>query len=216
MRRRMRPPEGFRQGPLSIPGVEVNRIYQTTQQRHRMRPEVLEAIAPLSQEQYGNPSSIYTEGRGAPKGADRARDRIAKVLGASSPREIIFTSGGSDWRIIWPSKEAAFALKNKGNHIMASAIEHHAVYDTCRYLEKHGFKVTLVPSGLAYGTLIPPHRGSLNPGDYSWSASCMPIMKSVPSNPLLQDQQNSQERGSCSAPMPQTVGHIPVDVMNWG
>lgn len=108
-----------------------------------MRPEVLEAMLPFLQEQYGNPSSIYQIGREAQKALDGARDKVAGLIGAS-PREIIFTSGGSEADNL-AIKGVAFALRDQGNHIITSAIEHHAVFHTCEYLKKHGFDITVLP-----------------------------------------------------------------------
>jgi cysteine desulfurase len=108
-----------------------------------MRPEVLEAMLPFLQEHYGNPSSIYQIGREAQKALDGARDKVASLVGAG-PREIIFTSGGSEADNL-AIKGVAFALRDRGNHIITSAIEHHAVYHACEYLEKHGFDITVLP-----------------------------------------------------------------------
>ena len=80
----------------------MKRIYLDHASTTPLRPEVLEAMLPFLKEQHGNPSSIYGEGREARKALDRARDRIATILGAS-PREIIFTSGAPR-QTIWPSR----------------------------------------------------------------------------------------------------------------
>ena len=79
-------------------------------------------------------------GRESRKAIENSREKVAKVLGADS-KEIYFTSGGSE-ADNWALKGVAFANKNKGNHIITSKIEHHAILHTCQYLEKHGFKVT--------------------------------------------------------------------------
>ncbi len=193
----------------------MNRIYLDHAATTPMRPEVLEAMLPYLREQYGNPSSIYTEGREARKALDRARDRIAKVLGASSPREIIFTSGGSEADNL-AIKGAAFALKNKGNHIITSAIEHHAVYDTCRYLEKHGFKVTLVPVD-SYGIVDPAAvEAALTPETIL--VSIMHANNEIGTiQPIAEISKILRERGILfHTDAVQTVGHIPVDVDELG
>ncbi|MFC1974308.1 cysteine desulfurase family protein, partial [Chloroflexota bacterium] len=92
---------------------------------------------------YGNPSSIYKLAQEAHKAVDEARTTVADILGCK-PREIIFTSGGTDSDNI-ALKGAAFALKEKGNHIITSSIEHHAVSHTCHFLENFGFEVTYLP-----------------------------------------------------------------------
>ena len=106
-------------------------------------PEVLEEMLPYFTESFGNPSSIYSYGREAKKAVEEARSRIANFIGAD-PREVFFTAGGSE-SDNWAIKGIAMALKDKGNHIITSKIEHHAVLHVCEYLEKHGFKVTYLP-----------------------------------------------------------------------
>ena len=108
-----------------------------------MRPEVLEAMLPYFTADFGNPSSIYTIGQEARKAVDDARERIARILGARMS-EIVFTSGGteSDNAAL---KGVAFALRSLGNHVITTAIEHHAVLHTCYQLEQFGFDVTYVP-----------------------------------------------------------------------
>ena len=106
-----------------------------------MRKEVLEAMLPYMKDTYGNASSIHQFGRPARKAIDEARAKVAALLGAASTEEIIFTSGGTE-SDNYAIKGVAHALKSKGNHIITSAIEHHAVLNTCKFLEKEGCKVT--------------------------------------------------------------------------
>jgi cysteine desulfurase len=104
------------------------------------KPEILEEMIPYFTEFYGNPSSIYSISRETKKAIDKARNRIAKAINAD-PTEIYFTGGGSE-ADNWAIKGIALANKNKGNHIITTKIEHHAVLHTCEYLEKQGFEVT--------------------------------------------------------------------------
>ena len=108
-----------------------------------VRPEVLEAMLPYFSQKYGNPSSVYGLAQEARQAVEDARAAVAQVLG-SNPREVIFNSGGteSDNAAL---KGVAFALREQGNHIITSAVEHHAVLETCRYLQKFGFEITSVP-----------------------------------------------------------------------
>lgn len=109
-----------------------------------VHPKVVEAMLPYFTEKYGNPSSIYALGREARQAIDNARENIAAALGAK-PDEIIFTSGGTESDNL-AIKGVAFASRSRGNHIITSQIEHHAVLNTCRYLEKQfGFRVTYLP-----------------------------------------------------------------------
>jgi cysteine desulfurase len=104
------------------------------------KPEVLEEMIPYFTQFYGNPSSIYSISRETKKALDKARMRVAKAINAD-PNEIYFTGGGSE-ADNWAIKGIAFAHQNKGNHIITTTIEHHAVLHACEYLEKHGFEVT--------------------------------------------------------------------------
>lgn len=108
-----------------------------------VKPSVADAMWPYCSEFFGNPSSIYRIARESRKAIDSARAQVAKALGAE-PEEIYFTSGGSE-SDNWAIKGVAFANRKKGNHIITSAIEHHAILHTCQYLEKEGFSVTYLP-----------------------------------------------------------------------
>jgi cysteine desulfurase len=103
-------------------------------------PEVLDAMLPFFGEVYGNPSSIYTPGRKARAALDDARDTVASVLGCES-RELIFTSGGSEADNL-AVRGVASRNHDRGNHIICSQVEHHAVLHTCQDLERRGFEVT--------------------------------------------------------------------------
>lgn len=105
-----------------------------------VKEEVVKEMLPYFTEKYGNPSSLYGPGLEAKEGLEQARGRVAKLINAE-PREIFFTSCGTE-ADNWVLEGAADALKNKGNHIITSKIEHHAILHTCEYLEKHGFEVT--------------------------------------------------------------------------
>jgi cysteine desulfurase len=107
------------------------------------RKEVLEAMMPYYSEHFGNPSSVYRIAGESRKAIDTARVQVARAIGAEAD-EIYFTSGGSE-SDNWAIKGVAFANRKKGNHIITSAIEHHAVLHTCQYLEKEGFTVTYLP-----------------------------------------------------------------------
>ncbi len=121
-----------------------------------VRPEVLDAMLPYFSGSYGNPSSIYTLAQEALKALDESRQTVARVLGARRS-EIVFTSGGTESDNM-ALKGAAFALKNVGNHVITSAIEHHAVLHTCHQLEQFGFDVTYLPVD-RYGLVDPDDVG---------------------------------------------------------
>lgn len=108
-----------------------------------VKPEVLEAMLPYFSEKFGNPSSLYALARTSKEAVEHARAQVAAAIGAS-PDEIFFTAGGSE-SDNWAIKGTAFANRKKGDHIITTAIEHHAVLHTCEYLEKQGFTVTYLP-----------------------------------------------------------------------
>ncbi len=115
-------------------------IYLDNAATTKTAPEVVEAMIPYFSEHYGNPSSIYSIAAESKKGVETGRKQIADVIGAKQ-EEIYFTAGGTE-ADNWALKAAAEAYKNKGNHIITSKIEHHAILHTCQYLEKHGMEVT--------------------------------------------------------------------------
>ena len=108
-----------------------------------VKPEVVEAMLPYFTEKFGNASSVYSIGRESKKAIEEARDQVAMALGAQS-REIFFTGSGTE-ADNWAIKGFAYTNKAKGNHIITTAIEHHAVLHTCQYLESEGFEVTYLP-----------------------------------------------------------------------
>lgn len=118
----------------------TRRVYLDNAATTPVNPEVLREMMPYFTEKFGNPSSIHSFGREARQAVDKARERVAKALGAK-PEEIYFTGGGSE-SDNWAIKGVAFANRDRGNHIITSKIEHHAVLHTCEYLESQGFEVT--------------------------------------------------------------------------
>jgi len=104
------------------------------------KKEVLDEMIPYFGEHYGNPSSVYSISRDTRKVIDSSRDKVAKAINADR-NEIFFTGGGTE-ADNFAIKGFAFANFNKGNHIITSKIEHHAVLHSCEYLEKHGFEIT--------------------------------------------------------------------------
>ncbi len=118
------------------------KIYLDNAATTRVRPEVVEAMLPYFTEKFGNPSSVYEFASQNKSAVDEAREMIAKSLGTDA-KDIYFTAGGSE-SDNWALKATAEAYKEKGNHIITSKIEHHAILHTCEYLEKNGFEVTYV------------------------------------------------------------------------
>lgn len=121
----------------------MNKIYMDYSATTYTKPEVLEEMLPYFTEIYGNPSSLYELSDPSRKAIAASRQRVAKAIGAK-PEEIFFTAGGSE-ADNWALKGIASANKHRGNHIITTKIEHHAILHTGAYLEKNGFDVTYLP-----------------------------------------------------------------------
>jgi cysteine desulfurase len=130
----------------------MRRVYFDHSATTPVHPEVAKEMYRYIDKTFGNPSSVHFFGREARKAVEEAREKVAGAIGAR-PEEVIFTSGGteSDFMAI---KGVAYANRNKGNHIITSAVEHHAVLDNCKALEKEGFEVTVLPVD-EYGMVSP-------------------------------------------------------------
>lgn len=115
-------------------------IYMDHSATTPVKKEVLQEMLPYFSEYYGNPSSVYQLSSKSKLAIDKARDQVAKGLGAKKS-EIYFTGGGSE-ADNWAIKGIAYRHRDKGNHIITTKIEHHAVLHTCEYLENQGFEVT--------------------------------------------------------------------------
>ncbi|MBO4836261.1 MAG: cysteine desulfurase [Clostridia bacterium] len=121
----------------------MNRIYLDNAATTAVLPEVLEKMLPYFSDLYGNAGSSHSSGRSARHALEESRQTVAECLGCS-PDEVYFTSGGTESNN-WAIKGTAFASREKGNHIITCATEHHAVLDTCQWLETQGFQVTYLP-----------------------------------------------------------------------
>jgi cysteine desulfurase len=115
-----------------------------------VRPEVMEAMLPFYKEHFGNPSSVHWAGRETGAALEAAREKVANLINCT-PAEIVFTSCGSEGDNL-AIKGVADVLRDRGNHIITTAVEHPAVLSTCEYLTKQGFEVTYLPVD-GYGML---------------------------------------------------------------
>jgi cysteine desulfurase len=132
----------------------MKRIYMDHAGTTPMRKEVLEAMLPYLTERFGNASTIYSYGREAKTALEDSREKVAGLIGADA-RELFFTAGGTE-SDNWALRGIAAANGDRGNHIITSSIEHHAVLHTCQDLEKQGYKVTYLPVD-KFGLVDPEH-----------------------------------------------------------
>jgi len=121
----------------------MRKVYLDHSATTPLRPEVLEAILPYLKDRFGNASSIHGFGRDVKVALEEAREKVAEIIGAA-PSEVFFNSGGTESDNL-AVKGTAFANRKKGKHIITSQIEHHAVLESCKFLEKEGFEVTYLP-----------------------------------------------------------------------
>jgi len=179
-----------------------------------LHPGVFEAMLPYLKEHQGNPSSLYRPGRTAKAAIENARGRIADRLGCS-PREIVFTSGGTEADNL-ALRGAARALKDRGTHIVTSGVEHHAVLHTCRALADDGFQVTYLPVG---------ENGQVDPDDVARSFTPRTILASIMLannetgviNPVEEIAEVAAKRGVLfHTDAVQALGKIPLHVATLG
>ena len=173
-------------------------------------PGVIEAMLPYFRDTFGNPSSIHSFGQQARSAVEGAREKVASFLGAK-PAEIIFTSGGTESNN-FAIKGVAWANRKKGNHIIASAIEHHAVMEPCHFLEREGFEVTFLPVD---------SQGFVDPQDVAKAITGRTVLVSIMHanneigtlQPVTEIGKIARERGVCfHTDAVQTFGHMPFNV----
>lgn len=176
-------------------------------------PEVFDAMIPYFTDIYGNASSVHSQGQKATRAVEHAREQVAQLIGAS-PREIIFTSGGTE-----ADNQAIItimAANKKGKHFITSAIEHHAVLHTGEYLVKQGYELTILPVN-SFGVVEPDTlRAALRP-----DTALVSIMHANNEVGTIEEIKElaaiSHEAGALfHTDAVQSVGKIPVDVKDLG
>ena len=188
----------------------MKRIYLDYAATTPCDPLVLNAMEPYFFEKFGNASSIYTEGQEAKAAIEEAREKIASFLGAK-PEEIIFTSGGTESNN-FAVQGIAYAQTKKGNHIITTVIEHHAITEPCKFLEKKGFKITYV--GVDKYGLVSPEDIKKAITDKTILVSVMHANNEIGTiEPIAQIGKIAKEKGIYfHTDAVQTVGHIPTNV----
>lgn len=188
----------------------MKRVYLDHAATTPTHPEVVKAMLPYFTDAFGNPSSIYSYGQEAKGGIEEARSKVAELIGARS-EEIIFTSGGTE-ADNFALKGIAYANGHKGNHIITTSIEHHAVMEACNFLERRGFSITYLPVD-GYG-LVDPDEVKKAITDKTILVSVMHASNEVGTiEPVEEIGKIAKEAGVYfHTDAVQTVGHIPVNV----
>ena len=188
----------------------MKRIYLDYAATTPTHPEVLKAMLPYFTESFGNPSSIHSYGQEAKDAVERARSKVAALIGAKS-EEIVFTGSGTE-ADNFALKGVALSRQSKGDHIITSLIEHHAVLETCKFLEKQGFSITYLP--------VDGH-GLVDPAAVKKAITKKTILVTIMhANNECGTIEPIVEIGNITADAEiyfhtdavQTVGHIPLDV----
>ena len=192
----------------------MRRIYLDYAATTPTHPEVVKTMLPYFSEVSGNPSSIYSYGQEAKGAIEEARGKVADLIRAQS-EEIVFTSGGTE-ADNFAIKGIAYANELKGNHIITSSIEHHAVIETCKFLERRGFRVTYLPVD---------EYGLVDPDDVRRAITSKTILISVMHanneigtiEPIAEIGRIAREAGIYfHTDAVQAVGHIPVNADELG
>ena len=192
----------------------MKRIYLDYAATTPTHPEVAKAMLPYFIDAFGNPSSIYSYGQEAKGAVEEARGKVANLINARD-EEIVFTSGGTE-ADNFALKGVAFANENRGNHIVTSSIEHHAVIESFKFLERRGFSVTYLPVD-DYG-LIDPDAVRKAISEKTILISVMHANNEVGTvEPITEIGRIAREAGIYfHTDAVQAAGHIPVDVNELG
>jgi cysteine desulfurase len=192
----------------------MKRVYLDHAAATPVREEVIQAMLPYFAEHFGNPSTVYDLGSTITEVIGEQRARVANLIGATA-KEIIFTSSGAEANNL-AVKGAALARRNKGNHIIISAIEHHSVLNSARFLERMDFEVTFLPVD-EYG-LVDPDRLSRAISPETILVSIMHANNEIGTiQPIAQLSAICREKEIVfHTDAVGTVGNIPVDVNELG
>jgi cysteine desulfurase len=188
----------------------MKKIYMDHNATTPVHPEVLAAMLPYYKELYGNASSVHSFGREARVAMEEVRERLAEFIGAKT-REIIFTSGGTE-SDNFAIEGAAFENAKNGKHIITSAIEHHAVLNTCKHLETHGFEVTYL--GVDRYGIVDPEAVREAVRDDTILITIMHANNEIGTiEPISEIGKIAEEKGVIfHTDAAQTLGKIPVNV----
>jgi cysteine desulfurase len=192
----------------------MKRVYLDYAATTPTHPDVVKAMLPYFTDAFGNPSSLYSYGQESKTAIEEARAQVAKLIGARD-EEIVFTSGGTG-ADNFALKGVAFANDNKGDHVITSSIEHHAVIETCKFLQRKGFRVTYLPVD-GYG-LVGPEDVKKAITNKTILISLMHANNEMGTiEPIAEIGKIAKDRGIyLHTDAVQTVGHIPAHVNELG
>ena len=192
----------------------MRNVYMDYSATTPVKEEVVKEMLPFLTEKFGNPSSLYGPGLEAKEGLNKARQQVADLINAEE-REIFFTSCGTE-ADNWVIEGVADAFKNKGNHIITTKIEHHAILHTCQYLEKHGVEVTY---------LDVDHEGFVSPADLEAAIKDTTVLVSIMMinnevgtiQPIKELAAIAKSHGVLfHTDTVQALGNVPIDVKDLG
>lgn len=192
----------------------MKNVYMDYSATTPVKKEVLDAMLPYFSEHFGNPSSLYSIAQESKEALEKARGQVASLIGAKA-NEVFFTAGGSE-ADNWALEGVADALKDKGNHIITTKIEHHAILHTAEYLEKHGIDVTYLDVDA---------EGRVNPVDVEKAITDKTVLISIMMvnnevgtiEPIKEIAEIAHNHGILlHTDAVQALGNVPIDVDNMG
>lgn len=192
----------------------MKNVYMDYSATTPVKKEVLDAMLPYFSEHFGNPSSLYSIAQESKEALERARGQVASLIGAKA-NEVFFTAGGSE-ADNWALEGVTDALKDKGNHIITTKIEHHAILHTAEYLEKHGIDVTYLDVDA---------EGRVNPVDVEKAITDKTVLISIMMvnnevgtiEPIKEIAEIAHNHGILlHTDAVQALGNVPIDVDNMG
>lgn len=192
----------------------MKNVYMDYSATTPVKKEVLDAMLPYFSEHFGNPSSLYSIAQESKEALEKARGQVASLIGAKA-NEVFFTAGGSE-ADNWALEGVADALKDKGNHIITTKIEHHAILHTAEYLEKHGIDVTYLDVDA---------EGRVNPEDVEKAITDKTVLISIMMvnnevgtiEPIKEIADIAHNHGILlHTDAVQALGNVPIDVDNMG
>lgn len=190
----------------------MKNVYMDYSATTPVKKEVLDAMLPYFSEHFGNPSSLYSIAQESKEALEKARGQVASLIGAKA-NEVFFTAGGSE-ADNWALEGVADALKGKGNHIITTKIEHHAILHTAEYLEKHGIDVTYLDVDA---------EGRVNPEDVEKAITDKTVLISIMMvnnevgtiEPIKEIAEIAHNHGILlHTDAVQALGNVPIDVNN--